>query len=136
MGKKNTFVSALIFYVQGASVRVDALLGALITESVETCKNAKSDGTQVVIPVPDEWDEQKTNNFSRIFEQVSKLEVVRTLKRSTAAWLGFVQNNDIDEIENQKNSEPQRILVIRIGGTTSTGTTSCCPRQWFTKLQR
>ena len=53
-------------------MRVDVLLGALITEAVETCRNAKSDGTQVVLSVPDDWDQQKQNDFTKFLKQFLK----------------------------------------------------------------
>ena len=96
-------------------------MGALIEETVETCKNAKSDSSSVVISVPDEWDDQKVSDFTKIFEKVSKFSVLRTLRRSTAAWLAILQNDQIDEIENLENKEKKEILVIRVGGNSATG---------------
>jgi len=107
---------------QGANVRVDVLLGALITEAVETCRNAKSDGTEVVLSVPDDWDQQKQNDFTKIFEAVSKMEVLRTIKRSAATWVGFNHNSNVEESEENKNKEPKNVLVIHVGGKSATGT--------------
>ena len=100
---------------------MDSCLGALINEAVETCKNAKSDGESVVISVPDEWDEGKANDFTKIFEAVSKLNVLRTLKRSTAIWIANIQGDNINENENYKNQEERNVLIIRIGGNSTTG---------------
>lgn len=101
-------------------MRVDVLLGALITEAVETCRNAKSDGTEVVLSVPDDWDQQKQNDFTKIFEAVSKMEVLRTIKRSAATWVGFNHNSNLEESEN-KNKDPKNVLVIHVGGKSATG---------------
>ena len=102
-------------------MRVDVLLGALITEAVETCRNAKSDGTEVVLSVPDNWDQQKQNDFTKIFEAVSKMEVLRTIKRSAATWVGFNHNSNVEESEENKNKEPKNVLVIHVGGKSATG---------------
>ena len=97
------------------------LLGALITEAVETCRNAKSDGSCVVLAVPDDWDQQRQADFTKIFEAVSKMDVLRTLKRSTATWLGFNHNSNVEEIEENKNKPPKDILVIHVGGKSAAG---------------
>ena len=76
--------------------------------------------------MPDEWDEKRTADFTKIFEQVSKLNVLRTIKRSTAAWLAIVQNDSLDEVdkgEDKQKKEKRDILVIRVGGNSTSGKT-------------
>jgi hypothetical protein len=74
----------------------------------------------VSIVIPDEFSEEQEKQFVKIFETVSEMKVTRPIRRSAAALVAARQNGALEEQEIQKGSK--NVLVVRIGGLSTTGT--------------
>jgi len=119
---------------QGKDLRVDVCLAALIRECVSTCRNFNTSAESVSIIIPDEFSEEQEKQFVKIFETVSEMKVTRPIRRSAAALVAARQNGALEEQEIQKGSK--NVLVVRIGGLSTTGTLYRETNGLLTKLKQ
>ena len=99
---------------------MNVCLAALIRECVSTCPNSNTSAENVSIGIQDEFSEEQEKQFVKIFETVSEMKVTRPIRRSAAALVAARQNGALEEQEIQKGSK--NVLVVRIGGLSTTGT--------------
>ena len=60
------------------NIRVDSLLGALVGNIAETCRDALASGEMCVLAVADEWSQEQSAEFKAIVEQVTKVRKLYT----------------------------------------------------------
>merc|ERR1712147_358763 len=111
------------------NIRVDSLLGALVGNIAETCRDALASGDMCVLAVSDEWSQEQSAEFKSIVEQATKFKVSRTLSKAAAAWLATKQAGSLNDLKRDENNAEgeatpvmKSVLVIRIGGTSASGT--------------